>query len=690
MRTPRLLMGASLLFWGLQSGYLAVAAVMAIILESSHFIGVRWEFSNRDFSRLWNLSMVLLLGVIVYAFTSRQGPSAWRDFLQSPSSLSGQSAIMNQTARAIFVVVQCLPMVFFVFMAGQAFSQQPGVDLISISWIARWARLRAGDSGMPPRVINLAYPYFALCVIAACIGQPGVHRTFLGLCILVFWALWRERSHRYPLPAWLALIACAAVLSYQGNRGLERLHVFFQNYTPDWFSGRLLGGIDAKESRTALGSMGRFKLSGKIIFRIETKNNQPPPALLREASYAIYRSPIWYGTGTDKDFELILPEADETSWTLRNSRTNDTVATVAGYLPNGRGLLPLPNGVSRLRNLPAAVLESNRLGVIRMDAGPGFVMFDSHYGSGAGIDSPADADDQSVPERERTAVERIASDLNLGAQEPQRTIEILSAFFKQNFRYDLTLSPPPQHLTNQTPLSWFLLDRRAGHCEYFATAAVLLLRQAGIPARYAVGYAVQERSGRRFLVRERHAHAWCLVYYGGVWHDFDPTPPDWSKREAALASMFEWLGDIGSRFWFEFTKFRYGYSAMRNYLLWLFIPLLIVSLWRLFSGKQWKRLRQGATSPAIQFGYPGLDSELYELEKALVQEGVVRNPSENLSSWLRRCQALPIASSLGPSLETLLQLHYRYRFDPIGLNSSEREALRLQAETCLRQLTTCR
>ncbi|MBT8330725.1 MAG: transglutaminase-like domain-containing protein, partial [Deltaproteobacteria bacterium] len=36
----------------------------------------------------------------------------------------------------------------------------------------------------------------------------------------------------------------------------------------------------------------------------------------------------------------------------------------------------------------------------------------------------------------------------------------------------------------------FLTRSRSGHCEYFATATVLLLRQAGIPARYARGYSV--------------------------------------------------------------------------------------------------------------------------------------------------------------------------------------------------------
>jgi hypothetical protein len=54
--------------------------------------------------------------------------------------------------------------------------------------------------------------------------------------------------------------------------------------------------------------------------------------------------------------------------------------------------------------------------------------------------------------------------------------------------------------------------------------APALLREAGLPARYAVGYSVQEKTGKGFIVRDRHAHAWCLVHLDGVWQDFDTTP----------------------------------------------------------------------------------------------------------------------------------------------------------------------
>ena len=72
---------------------------------------------------------------------------------------------------------------------------------------------------------------------------------------------------------------------------------------------------------------------------------------------------------------------------------------------------------------------------------------------------------------------------------------------------------------------------RAGHCEYFATATVLLLREAGIPARYATGFSVQDfsRMENRSVVRERHAHAWVLAFVNGAWRDLDTTPSNWGE-----------------------------------------------------------------------------------------------------------------------------------------------------------------
>jgi DNA-3-methyladenine glycosylase II len=68
---------------------------------------------------------------------------------------------------------------------------------------------------------------------------------------------------------------------------------------------------------------------------------------------------------------------------------------------------------------------------------------------------------------------------------------------------------------------------------------VLLLRQAGIPARYVVGYSAQEFSAleKAFLVRNRHAHAWAVALVDGHWVTVDTTPATWAEQEAEARAL---------------------------------------------------------------------------------------------------------------------------------------------------------
>ncbi len=77
-------------------------------------------------------------------------------------------------------------------------------------------------------------------------------------------------------------------------------------------------------------------------------------------------------------------------------------------------------------------------------------------------------------------------------------------------------------------LAGFLFDRKAGHCEYFATAMAVMLRTLGIPTRYARGFMGGEYNdvGDDWIVRARDAHSWVEIYFPDIgWVTFDPTPP---------------------------------------------------------------------------------------------------------------------------------------------------------------------
>jgi hypothetical protein len=203
---------------------------------------------------------------------------------------------------------------------------------------------------------------------------------------------------------------------------------------------------------------------------------------------------------------------------------------------------------------------------------------------------------------------------------------------------------------------------QSGHCEYFAAAATLLLRAAGIPARYATGYAIVEYSDleEAYVVRARHAHAWTRVWLNGRWIDLDPTPPDWLGLETErLAPAWERIANArwASYRWEQREELQAGDAW------WGVLAVLVVILaWRLLRGKRVVRSGTQAGAGAAR-AFPGADSEFYELTRGLPP----RDAGETLTAWLGR---------VAPGrYKEALRLHQRYRFDPRGLSAEERKAL---------------
>ena len=63
-------MGGALLFWGWQTGFWLWGAALAAVLECSHFIRARWEFSDRDLNRISDLCLVLFLGAALALYST--------------------------------------------------------------------------------------------------------------------------------------------------------------------------------------------------------------------------------------------------------------------------------------------------------------------------------------------------------------------------------------------------------------------------------------------------------------------------------------------------------------------------------------------------------------------------------------------------------------------------------------------
>ncbi|MBR59489.1 MAG: hypothetical protein CMH54_15930 [Myxococcales bacterium] len=80
---------------------------------------------------------------------------------------------------------------------------------------------------------------------------------------------------------------------------------------------------------------------------------------------------------------------------------------------------------------------------------------------------------------------------------------------------------------NRDPIEYFLFERKKGHCEYFASSMVLMLRSIGIPSRIVSGFAGGEwnRTAGFFTMRNQDAHSWVEVFIAGKgWVHYDPSP----------------------------------------------------------------------------------------------------------------------------------------------------------------------
>ena len=646
MQSP--LLGIALVFWGWQTGLLPVGVAMAAALEARMLTRSRWDLSRHDFNRVSDLSAILLVGMAIY------------------------EVVANEMARAVTGIIQWLPMVTFPVIACQVYSAVGRVEMAVFFWSTR------RQAGAGPTV-DLTPAYFGLCLLSA--STANARSTFYaGLVVIAAWALWPVRG-RTGAVRWVGTLVLAAGLGWLGHVGVAEAQREIERRASLWMVSWMRRDVDPFRNTTALGELGEIKLSDRVVARLEAAPSLKMPLLLRQTSYNVFHAPSWIAV--DAAFDRVQPESDGATWRLRPGVPAEEQLRLSAYLPRGRGILALPNGTTQLDDLMVVSVARSRLGAVRVEEGLGLVTYTAHVPRRAPDDVPPKPADLRVPPREAPAIERVAAELDLAARPPAEVVKTLRAYFLGRFsysRYLIGMRP------GRTALEDFLLTSRAGHCEYFASATVLLLRQAGIPARYTVGYSAHEWSAieRRWIVRARDAHAWAMAWIDGAWVEVDTTPPEWISIESGTDSMWRSAGDLWE--WGSFLVSRWRWSERRDRLAgnlgWLLLPLIAILAWRLWARRLVSTQRPRAPAPPASPGAGG-DSEFYRVERRLGDLGFTRPAGQPLGPWLDAMADAPPPGVAVTPLRPLLALHYRYRFDPPGLGGAEREQLRAEAEAWL-------
>ncbi|MGR8935572.1 MAG: transglutaminase-like domain-containing protein [Gammaproteobacteria bacterium] len=614
---PPGLLIAALLFWAALNRTETAAVLLLLLLPLSRLSRWRWQIDAKQFFRLGDLTSVLVLLALGYVYATQN------------------------IDRPIYLILQWLPVLFAPLLFAQLFGGAQSVPLGTLFYSLR--------KRVPQPVIDFRVPYAGVCVLAAGAANVQTPVYFFGAAALFAWLLLYARPRGRALPLWLLFVAAALASAYFGQLGLRQMQTWVEGQAEEWLSN---WAPDPYRSRTAIGDVGALKLSGKIEFRVAA----PQPDLLHEASYDRYAGQYWFA-----------------SQRMFNSVSYDSSAASRGkrmtFFRNFKrqAILALPQGVENIAGLEGVLLSATPFGVVKAEGLPGFVQYRVYY---SGIrKSPPGKYDLDVPEQHRDWTRQIVTQLGLAEKSPEAAAAQLRWFFRSQYRYSLYLGVESDA---DEALRGFVLDRKAGHCEYFAAATVLLLRASGIPARLATGYALREYDPdlQLYIVRRRHAHAWASAFIGGRWQDVDATPAQWAALEAAQTDgIRQSIEDFFSRLAFEFKRWRSAEDNRQQELGLGIAGLLTLYLaFRLYRNRgQWRRTSDKQEETAAN-PHPGLDSPWYRLEQALHGTDLALRRGESVQQWSRRLQQ--------PELQDIARLHYRYRFDPAGLPVEEQARLR--------------
>lgn len=276
-------------------------------------------------------------------------------------------------------------------------------------------------------------------------------------------------------------------------------------------------------------------------------------------------------------------------------------------------------------------------------------------------------------------------------------------YLQKNYVYSTTDLPAE----SSDPVSEFLFVKKSGHCEYFASTMVVMLRHLGVPARLVNGFREGEYNtiGDFYIIRNSDAHSWVEVYLAGQWIAMDPSPIAESVDESSILAYLnpQRIMESISFFWDRYILIFSGqdqldavaelqdqYRALRDKMRTRYplpgpFPEMLLRFWResrwslafaavlgllLFAAARlWMRRRnQGRISRSPILFYQ-------EMLSILAAKGFSRPPQSTPAEFLSAIEK-KIPQQQRPDLEHLTDLFYRARFGGYSLTPSDQTLVR--------------
>jgi transglutaminase-like putative cysteine protease len=499
-------------------------------------------------------------------------------------------------------------------------------------------------------------PAIAGLLVAAGMEPSAPHfRTLAAVAAAAAWThafvSGGPRRLSAPFAAW-------AVVSAGLAAGIAWFLPFAQPHVVEFVANAYSSGRTGLSDRTELGEVESLATSRRVVARVFTDR----PQLLRMQVYNQFDGRRWVAVR-------------RSTRTLERPAAGTPEPAVLAQLPGLRfEVKPPDSGDIATRVLPALALDDGWS--LLLPANPSLVVWPGErlsqddlglvlgnarttglYGVAndpAPEAAPPNADDLALPQRLDPRVLPLAATLGGGGRSDRETAERTLQHLRTSYRYTLEVG----RFRTLDPLAEFLFEKKAGYCEYFATAAAVLLRAQGIPTRYVKGVTVRpERAvSGHYVVRESDAHAWIVAFLPGEgWVELDPTPSGgWSLTHAdpppgAFAARWEaflaWWGVAWARFsqgtWpavvAALQRFvRAASGAMRPELL--LVAAVLLALLPL-AGRIRRRHARAAPRAAERAVAPALAGALRRVEAHWERRGRPRPPARGLVEHL---EGLPV------------------------------------------------
>ncbi len=451
-----------------------------------------------------------------------------------------------------------------------------------------------------------------LCIgfvfLAACNTYEDRYIRFFAPVYLFFALLslreWRadSASWRLTLPVGRGLIALACVLilgaasHFSIIKQREELMRWGYRLMMNRRNLNITGISEQPRLSSTFNTQGSTRRVLKITGKMDTMH-------LRGAAFDTYVNGTWNPPVSSRE-KVAFP--DTATRTPKDKKAQDHTLTITRLGTSG-GLIFAPLNAVNVVPSPGSNFDWNAtLGPVvnedpppysyeviwREDDNPYGV--DTHQGV---LATPLKEEERQrwlqLPPEVDPRVKQLARKLTAGMLHPAQGIESIAEHLMSNHKYSRTTTRG-----SRDPVSSFILEKKSAHCEYFASAAVVLMRAAGIPSRYVTGYLAHESDDAgNTVVRQRDAHAWAEAWVDGAgWVTVEATPADGTPEanEEVSAWQRNW-----EKFQDMFQSWRENATSLSGPQIFGLV-LLIVLVW---FWERWRIRRRRLAAQEAEFAY---------------------------------------------------------------------------------------